>query len=299
MTLRSLRTSAKILIGGSVAVVACILTWQIKRPGLHTTSATRQNMALQAKTVMVTGASRGLGLEFVHQLVKLPSPPEVLIAACRDPSKATALQSFAKSNPSVRVVKLDIEKDKDIESAYKEVEAAVGERGLNLLINNAAIYDQEDNGTLGHLTRSKLQKHFDINVSGPLLVTQMFLPLLQKAASQQGSDSLSFSRAGVVMMTSYMGSQQITFSDGAGESFHYKTSKSALNMAAIMLSRELKDKGIIVLALHPGWVRTDMGGKSAFYTPEQSIQSCLKVLGNADGEFNGKLVSYEEKVLPF
>ena len=76
-------------------------------------------MALSVRSILVTGASRGLGLEFIKQLVALPSPPEVVIAACRDPTSATNLQEIAKSHPSVKVIKLDAEKDEDIESAFK------------------------------------------------------------------------------------------------------------------------------------------------------------------------------------
>ncbi|BFZ23452.1 hypothetical protein BsWGS_26491 [Bradybaena similaris] len=256
-------------------------------------------MSLKAHTVMVTGASRGLGLEYVKQLVKLPVPPEVVIAACRDPKTATNLQAVGKENPTVKIVELNVENDENIDAAYKEVKGHLGDRGLNLLINNAAIYDSKDDGSLEHQTRSRLLKHFDVNVAGPLLVTQKFRPLLQQAADHNKNGGLSCSRAGVIMMTSYMGSQQITFDDGAGSSLHYKTSKTALNMAAIVLSRAFKDSGIFVAALHPGWVRTDMGGPDAMFSPEESIKGCLKVIGGAGEDLNGKLITFEGNVLPY
>ena len=78
-------------------------------------------MALSVRSILVTGASRGLGLEFVKQLVALQSAPEVVIAACRDPTSATNLQEIAKLHPSVKVIKLDVEKDEDIESAFKVI----------------------------------------------------------------------------------------------------------------------------------------------------------------------------------
>uniref|UniRef100_A0A0B6YWN1 Uncharacterized protein n=2 Tax=Arion vulgaris TaxID=1028688 RepID=A0A0B6YWN1_9EUPU len=299
MALRFLISTSNILLGGTFVIFISLLTWnfpwQIKRFNQNTTS----NMALAARTVLITGASRGLGLEYVKQLIKLSSPPEILIAACRDPHSALQLQALAKGSSSVKVIKLDVEIDDSIQSAFKEVKALVGGHGLNLLINNAAIYDQKDEGRLEQQTRSRLQKHFDINVSGPLIVTQTFLPLLQQAASQNKDKPLSCSKAGVIMMTSYMGSQQITFTDGAGEAIHYKTSKSALTMAAVILSRELKESGIFVAALHPGWVRTDMGGDHAMFSPEDSIKGCLKVIGTAGEDFNGKLLTFEGNILPY
>lgn len=76
-------------------------------------------MPLRARTVLVTGASRGLGLEFVKQILKLPTAPEVLVAACRDPTTAKNLQVIAQSYPAVKIVKLDVEKDEDIDSAFR------------------------------------------------------------------------------------------------------------------------------------------------------------------------------------
>jgi NAD(P)-dependent dehydrogenase (short-subunit alcohol dehydrogenase family) len=299
MPLRPLLSTANMVFGGGVVFLfTSVLTWHFSRQ-VGRSHLTPHNMALTARSVVVTGAGRGLGLEYVRQLVKLQSPPEVLIATSRDPSSSSELKAVAKENPSVKIVKLDVEDDESIQSAFKEVKALVGDRGLNLLINNAAIYDQTDDGSLSQQTRARLQKHFDANVSGPLMVTQAFLPLLQRAASLSNDAPISFSKAGVVMMTSYMGSQQITLHDGAGTSLHYKTSKSALNMAAIVLARDLKDRGIVVTALHPGWVKTDMGGPEAMFTPKESISGCLKVIGGAGEDLSGKLVTFEGKELPY
>ena len=76
-------------------------------------------MAFSVRSILITGASRGLGLEFVKQILAFPSAPEVLMAACRDPSSATALQTIAKSNSRLKIIKLDIEKDEDIDAAFK------------------------------------------------------------------------------------------------------------------------------------------------------------------------------------
>ncbi|XP_059138770.1 uncharacterized protein LOC131927120 [Physella acuta] len=256
-------------------------------------------MPLSVRTVLVTGASRGIGLEFVRQLLKLTPPPEVVIAACRNPASAGKLQEIAQTNANVKIIKLDIEKDDDLESAFQETKNAVGDKGLNLLINNAGIFDKNQTGTLSTLTRELMQHHFNVNVSGPLVVTQKFLPLITQAASQDSSKGFSASRAGILMLSSAMGSQERTFTQGHGVGLHYKCSKTALTMAAIMISRELKDSGILVLALHPGWVRTDMGSDQAPVSPEDSVSGLLDVVGKAGEDLNGKLVTFDGEVLPY
>ncbi|CAG5127988.1 unnamed protein product [Candidula unifasciata] len=257
-------------------------------------------MPLAARTVLITGASRGLGLEMVKQLLKLPSSPEVLLAACRDPGSATDLQAVARSYPQLKIIKLDVENDEDIRAAFQETQTAVGDRGLNLLINNAGIFtNKQDGGGVSQQTRDRLQKHFNVNVTSPLIVIQTFLPLLQQAAARDQSQGLSCNRAGIVNISSAMGSQTITFAHGAGTALDYKCSKSALTMASILLARELKDSGILVAALHPGWVKTDMGGQGADLTLEESIQGCLNVIGSIGQENSGKLINYKGEVLPY
>ncbi|KAH9514202.1 hypothetical protein Btru_030532 [Bulinus truncatus] len=233
-------------------------------------------MDLAARSVLITGASRGLGLEYVKQILKSKCI-EILFATCRNPDSAVELQSLAKLNPVVKIVKLDIESDEDLETAFWEVSSAAGELGLNLLISNAGLYDRADGGGIRDQTREKMQKHFNVNVTGPILLVQKFLPLLQQAAHLRNKDLLSCNRAAVVMMSSRVGSQNVAFNDGpdASLSLHYKCSKSALNMATILISREVKEKGILVFALHPGWVKTEMGTERAPLYPLESIEKCL------------------------
>ncbi|GFR63362.1 C-factor-like [Elysia marginata] len=247
---------------------------------------------------MVTGASRGLGLEFVTQMLAFPSPPEVVIAACRNPSSATNLQAIAKSDHRLKIISLDVEKDEDIEKAFQETQSFVGEKGLNILINNAGFYDQSNNGRLQDVTRESMQKHFNINVSGQLMVIQKFLPLLELAISNRGSKDLNC-QAEVVMLSSIAGSQNLTYQAGLLSCLHYKCSKSAGTMASILLSRELRSAGIHVLSLHPGWVRTDMGGPEANLSVEESFSGCLKVIGSASANTTGKFLDYSGAELPY
>ncbi|XP_013061201.2 C-factor-like [Biomphalaria glabrata] len=259
-------------------------------------------MTLKAQTVLVTGASRGLGLEYVKQLLMFDSV-ELLIATCRNPESESAIEllSIAKLNPVVKIVKLDVENDESLESAFQEVRHAVGESGLNLLISNAAIYDRSDSGGILVQSREKMQTHFNVNVTGPILLVQKFLPLLQQASKSKSKDPLSCSRSGIVMMSSRVGSQNIAFNDGpeASLSLHYKCSKTALNMATILISREVKKDGILAFALHPGWVKTKMGTDRAPMYPCESIEKCLKVIAGVGEEIHGKLIDLNGEIIPF
>lgn len=119
MKLDSLLSCSNMLLGGTIIILISIITWHFSWQITAPAPAKLSGMALKARTVMVTGSSRGLGLEYVKQLVKLPVPPEVVIAACRDPKTATNLQEVANENPAVKIVKLDVEKDEEVDAAYK------------------------------------------------------------------------------------------------------------------------------------------------------------------------------------
>jgi len=251
-----------------------------------------------SKTVLVTGASRGIGLEFVKQLLKQSSAPEVLIAACRNPSACEPLQALARTNPSLKIIKLDVEKDEDIDAAVAETKNLLGDNGLNLLINNAGL-NIKNGSDLKQTSRGSLQQHFNVNVSGPIIMAQKFLPLLEQAANLNKQKPIGSDRAALVNISSIMGSQNLALESGMGTSFQYKCSKSAVNMATILMSRELKEDGILVMSLHPGWVKTDMGTDAAPLTPEESVNGCLKVIADLGEENNGRLMDYKGDFLPF
>ena len=128
------------------------------------------------RSVFVTGASRGLGLQFVKHILAQKSLPSILIAACRDPTKADELQSLAKTNDCLKLVTLDVTNDSNIEEAFAQTKTLVGDNGLNLLINNAGINDKSDGGFLEKQTREKMQRHFNTNVSGQSSVSPLSRP---------------------------------------------------------------------------------------------------------------------------
>lgn len=250
-------------------------------------------------SILITGASRGLGLQFVKHILSLPQPPKFLIATCRNPAKADELQQIAELHSCVKIAQLDVTRDDQIANVFEQTATLVGDDGLNLLINNAGVSEKSGGGFLETQTREKLQSHFDTNVSGPVLITQKFLPLLKKAAEANSTQPLGYGRAAVVNISSIMGSIASTMQSQGSNVYHYRSSKAALNMATALMALELRPFGILVAGLHPGWVRTELGGPQAMLDAETSIAHCWSVIKGMSTESSGLLYSYDGTVLPW
>jgi NAD(P)-dependent dehydrogenase (short-subunit alcohol dehydrogenase family) len=208
---------------------------------------------------VVTGANRGLGLEFVRQL--LARGDEVL-AGCRDPAAATALAALDR-NGRLQVAALDVADAASRAAFVAAVEARFD--GLDLLVNNAGMLVPGER--FGAVTQDTLARSFAVNAAGPFLLTQALAPRLAFGR-----------RPRVANISSGMGSIARL------EGFHapsYSISKTALNMASALLAKALNPLGIGVLTLSPGWVRTGMGGESAPLTPERSVAGLLQVIDAA------------------
>jgi NAD(P)-dependent dehydrogenase (short-subunit alcohol dehydrogenase family) len=246
------------------------------------------------KSVLITGANRGLGLEFVKQFLRLPSPPDHIIAVCRDVATATELKTIASSKPSVHIVAFEVTDPAQYDRAVAEVQKVVGAAGLNLLINNAGIFNQSLN-SLQSCTKQNLLQHMDINLFTPVLLTKAFLPLLQAAAA--GHTTASPISAAVVNITAVLGCvhSEALFPGG----YPYKYSKAALNMATYCMAEELKTTGVLVMGIHPGWVQTDMGGPHGHLTPEQSISGCMKLVTALNDSNRGKLYDWKGDLFPY
>lgn len=219
--------------------------------------------------VVVTGASRGLGLEFVRQLALADTD---VIACCRNPD----LPGLSHLGKTVRVVAMDVT---DAASVSRMAESLQG-RPVDLLINNAAI--RGATGGLSEVARDDFLDVMAVNVLGPLLVTRALLPNLRQGR-------------GVVANIGSRAGSMVEGIDPDGD-YAYKCSKAALNMVTVKLA---DDTGLTVLSLHPGWVRTDMGGPDAELDAAESVAALLGLLakaGTADrGSFrayNGDLVAW-------
>ncbi|XP_068267465.1 C-signal-like isoform X2 [Nyctibius grandis] len=256
---------------------------------------------LRVRSVLVTGANRGIGLGFVQQLLGMPNPPEWVFAACRDPKgqRAQELQNLASKHPNLVIIPLEITDPASIKGAAAKVREKVGGSGLNLLINNAGITKQIplDNETLETMTQI-----YTTNTIGPLLLSQAFLPLLKKAAQGSPGSALSCSKAAIVNMSSSGGSITSPYGWELMPVVSYRCSKAALNMLTKCQSLGYREHGVLCVALHPGWVQTDLGGSAGHtppVTPEDSVRGMLKVLSSLSEKDTGTFLDWEGKVVPW
>ncbi|XP_029378979.1 uncharacterized protein LOC115056579 [Echeneis naucrates] len=252
-------------------------------------------------SVLVTGASRGLGLQIVRDLASGGSSPGKIIATTRNPATAQKLQELADKHNNIHIVPLDVVSQESIEKCVEEVGQLVQEEGLNCLINNAGINVVAD---FHSVTAEKMIENFHTNTVAPLMVTKAFLPLLKQAASRgkaAGSGSMSIQRAAVINITSLLGSVELNWGERANNFswYPYRTSKSALNMVTRCLAVDLEADGILCMGIHPGWVRTDMGGSQAPLSPEESISSLLHVIGGLTEKDHGSFLNFTGEVLPW
>lgn len=169
-------------------------------------------------------------------------------------------------------------------------------QGLNLLINNAGVGSQ---ATLQSVGAQEMLATFAVNVVGPLQVAKEFLPLLEKAAKDAGTEGLSCSRAAIINVSSKVGSIGLCLGVLEAPMYPYRASKAAQNMVTRCLAAELRDKGILCAAIHPGWVKTDMGTEQAPMTVERSMQGILEVLGSLSQETCGAFLDWEGNHLPW
>ncbi|CAB3381223.1 Hypothetical predicted protein [Cloeon dipterum] len=247
------------------------------------------------KTVLITGCNRGLGLEFVRQLVNFKSPPAKIIATCRSLEKAQELKSLQAQNKSVHIIEMDVTNFESYNDTAKRVKELVGDDGLNLLINNAGITTKFTR--LNMVKLDQIMDNFTVNTAAPIMLTKSLLPLLKAAAAKSASSPLGANRAVVVNMSSILGSIELNKKEGGF--YPYRASKAAINAATKSMSIDLKSEGIMTICMHPGWVQTDMGGKQAPLKPDKSIKGMLDVLSNLKPEHNGLFLQYDGAVLPW
>ncbi|XP_061324879.1 C-signal-like [Pezoporus flaviventris] len=272
---------------------------------MHLEQKRRSSMAgLRIHSVLVTGANRGIGLGLVQHFLGMPTPPQWVFAACRAPTeqRAQELQRLASRHRNLVIIPLEVTDPASIKAAAAQVGERLGGSGLTLLINNAgmAILNTLDKETLEDMTHV-----YTTNTIGPLLMGQAFLPLLKKAVQGSPGSLLSCSRAAIVNMSSSGGSiEEVTLFDMA-QIVSYRCSKAALNMLTKCQSLRYKEDGVLCVALHPGWVQTDLGNiedtgsLKPTLTVDESVRGMLKVLSSLSEKDTGTFLSWEGKVIPW
>lgn len=226
------------------------------------------------RRVLVTGASRGIGLEFVRQFL---ARGDRVFAACRDPENAHQLQALASER--LHLITLDVADERSIESAYAVVRAQTN--ALDVLINNAGVMSDDDE--LGALNFDSLLHILRINAVAPLLIAQRYLDLLRR-----GNDPK------LVGITSEHGAIALKPDGGP---FGYSASKAALNM--FMRTLAFESNGVTTFLVDPGWVQTDMGGRHAALTPEQSVEGMIAVIEAVGQEHNGGFYRWDGEIMPW
>ena len=229
---------------------------------------------------LITGANRGLGLEFVRQLL---ARGDAVTACCREPDQATELHALGKeAGDRFDVLALDVTDAAAVAGLPGKLKDG---KALAVVINNAGVAAGHE--AFGQFEAATMERVLRINSVAPMLVAQAVAPLLEKGGKNPK----------IVCITSQLGS--ITNADDLSFGLSYGMSKAALNMGVKKLSSEMTRRGISMIALHPGWVQTDMGGKNATLRPEQSINGMLKVIDGLTTDDNGRFLTYSGAELPW
>jgi NAD(P)-dependent dehydrogenase (short-subunit alcohol dehydrogenase family) len=223
--------------------------------------------------VLITGANRGIGLEFARQYAEAGWK---VIACCRDLKQAADLQELADTYPDIKAYPLDVADFAAIEALAENLKGVK----IDVLINNAGVYPHSD---LNHADPEQWLHAFKVNSMAPFKMAAAFTSHI--AASRLKK---------LVTLSSKMGSLDDNTSGG---SYIYRTSKVAANMVMKSLAIDLQAFGISVAVLHPGWVQTEMGGLGALIDTRASVSGLRKVIEHLNLDNTGRFIAYDGKVI--
>jgi NAD(P)-dependent dehydrogenase (short-subunit alcohol dehydrogenase family) len=229
-------------------------------------------------TILITGASRGLGLEFTKQYA---AAGWRIHASCRDPDTADGLGAVAAgASGAVTVHRLDVA-DGDRVAAFAH---GLRDEPLDVLLNNAGIYGGK-NKTFGDTDYAIWLETLNVNLLGPMRVAEAFVGQVARSG-----------RRLIVCISSRMGSMAAN-TDGA--SYVYRSSKAGLNAVVRSLAADLRGQGITVVCFHPGWVATDMGGPQAPLSPADSVTGMRAVIERLTPADSGSFLNYDGEEVPW
>ena len=225
--------------------------------------------------VLITGANRGLGLEFTKQYA---ADGWNVLACCRHPQSALDLQALAKVNANISIQALDVADFAQIDALALQLK----DESIDVLINNAGVYPAS---SFGDTNYQAWAEGFKVNSMAPLKMAEAFVQHITRGQLKK-----------IATLSSKMGSLD---DNTSGESYSYRSSKTAVNMVMKSLSIDLKPYGISVVTLHPGWVQTDMGGSNALISAHTSVSGLREVIESLSLESTGKFIAYDGKAIPW
>lgn len=229
-------------------------------------------------TVLITGANRGIGLEFCKQYARQGWN---VVACCRHPKQAVELIHLAEEYSTVQVNAVDVVDRSTIDA----LAAVLTELNIDLIVANAGIYGDSSGYGFGNLNYDDWIKTLQTNVLGVVKVLEAFTPNLKRSSKPR-----------IAVLSSQMGSIEDNTSGG---SLLYRSSKAALNATMKSLSIDLKTDNIGILIFHPGWVLTDMGGLNALINTETSVTGMIKQISTFNMSNTGKFIKYDGSTLPW
>jgi NAD(P)-dependent dehydrogenase (short-subunit alcohol dehydrogenase family) len=221
--------------------------------------------------VLITGANRGIGLEYVRQFA---ARGYKVIGTARDPADAKELAAVAD-----RVEPLDVTDAASVAALAARLNGVA----IDILVNNAGVFDRKD-VSVDRVDFAMMEQTLAVNTLGPLRVTQALLPNLRAGK-----------RRTIVNMSSQLGSIELS----NGRWYAYRASKAALNQVNKTLSAELAPEGFTSVVLHPGWVRTDLGGADATYSTQESVGGLIAVIEKLGPADSGRFYDFEGTRIPW
>jgi NAD(P)-dependent dehydrogenase (short-subunit alcohol dehydrogenase family) len=225
-------------------------------------------------SALITGANRGLGLEFARQYL---ADGWRVYATCRDSNSASELSRLAgTSGDKMRILAMDVTDAQSVKAAAAELDG----QAIDLLLNNAGIIGPHGQ-TIGNVDYDAWAEVLDVNTMGPMRVSEAFVEHVARS-----------DRKLIVTLTSGMGSLADNTSGG---SIAYRSSKAAVNMVMRSLAIDLASRGITCVVVNPGWVQTDMGGPNAYLTPAESVTRLRHLIDNFGPTHSGKFFNHDSR----